>query len=790
MRFIKREGSIDEEKVKRSCSEFGLEPAFARLLVSRGIADIRAFLHPKKDDLHDPFLFKNMQISCERIRKAIKNQEKIAVYADYDADGICSASILCSALRENGALVSPYIPDRKTEGYGTNPDAIRKICEKGFSLIISVDCGIRSVDDVALAKSFGTDFIILDHHETGELPDTPYIIDPKAEDESYPCRELCGAGVVFKTVSALFGEKMMKYIDLAGIATIGDIVSLTGENRVIASLGIEKLKYDPNPGIAALCRAAGIEMEKIASRQVSFGIVPRLNAAGRLSHAKFALELILTNDRDKREKLALWLTNLNAERQAKQTDIFTEAAAQVIREQNLLIPNVIVAVKEGWEPGLVGLAASKVAEQFGRPTVVFTEVDGKLTGSARSACGVNLYEILNEAAHLYIKFGGHSQAAGLTLEKEKLPEARRIWQKKLNELYTDADFEKTIVYDEELTYKDLTFAFEKQLSLLEPMGQDNPEPLFLLKNTELTGIVPLSGGKHYKASLVADPDIEVIRFGAEEPFTEGEKTDLLGSFSINVYRDKRTRQFTVSHAAKRSIAKSEEFAYLPHIVAELSAYAKADHAQELEEEQFFGELLQSLEQSPLGTLVVIGTQEGETAFLKHSREIMARRFPPTASFREGSADNAFLRGWKKNIDLKNYRDIYFIGSWQADVPQAKRLKIDMKKTAESVFLAPDEMKKLLPAIKKAASERLGYRSLRDFAAHIGRYAGGYTTEQIWFAVNVLFGLNLIEIKKSEKYFIKYGGKSGNCVEINNMDEFLQESESYRSIRSIVKGEKS
>ena len=329
MRFIKREGSIDEEKVKRSCSEFGLEPAFARLLVGRGIADIRAFLHPKKDDLHDPFLFKNMQISCDRIKKAIKNHEKIAVYADYDADGICSASILCSALRENGALVSPYIPDRKTEGYGTNPDAIRKICEKGFSLIISVDCGIRSVDDVALAKSFGTDFIILDHHETGDLPDTPYIIDPKAEDEVYPCRELCGAGVVFKTVSALFGEKMMKYIDLAGIATIGDIVSLTGENRVIASLGIEKLKYDPNPGIEALCRAAGIEMEKIASRQVSFGIVPRLNAAGRLSHAKFALELILTNDRDKREKLALWLNNLNAERQSKQTDIFTEAAAQV-----------------------------------------------------------------------------------------------------------------------------------------------------------------------------------------------------------------------------------------------------------------------------------------------------------------------------------------------------------------------------------------------------------------------------------------------------------------------------
>ena len=247
---------------------------------------------------------------------------------------------------------------------------------------------------------------------------------------------------------------------------------------------------------------------------------------------------------------------------------------------------------------------------------------------------------------------------------------------------------------------------------------------------------------------------------------------------------------TVSHAAKRSIAKSEEFAYLPHMVAELSAYAKADHAQELEEEQFFGELLQSLEQSPLGTLVVIGTQEGETAFLKHSREIMARRFPPTSSFREGSADNALLRGWKKNINLKNYRNIFLIGCWQAEIPQAKRLRMDMKKTAESVFLAPAEMQNLLPAMKKAAAERLGYRSLRDFAAHIGRYAGGYTTEQIWFAVNVLFGLNLIEIKKSEKYFVKYGGKSGNCVEINNMDEFLQESESYRSISSMVKGEKS
>lgn len=783
MRYLKRGSSPNAEEAEAIAREYGVSLVFAKLLLARGIKDIKGFLSPGIENLHDPFLFLNMGKLCARIKKAIEAGENIAIYADYDTDGICSASIMLLALRENGAKVQVYIPDRKTEGYGTNPAAIERICSKGFSLIISVDCGIRSVSDVALAAQKGVDFIILDHHEAGELPDTPYIVDAKAKGERYPFTELCGAGIALKTVYALFGsEAMMKYIDLAGIATIGDVVSLTGENRAIAKLGIDKLRKDPNPGIAVLCGLAGIELANIGSRSVGFGIVPRLNAAGRMSHAKYALELITTKDGERRAKLASWLNELNAERQKKQTDVFKEASEQVEKEQSLLQPNVIVAHKEGWEPGIVGLGASKLAEQYNRPAIVFSETGGLLTGSARSACGVNIYEILNSAAHLYEKFGGHSQAAGLTLKKEKLAEAKKIWADEMQRHYSALNFEKCMVYDEEATAGELVYELEKELELLEPMGQDNPEPVFLMRNICLKSVSPLSGGKHYKAQL--EEDFEVIRFGAEEPFIEEEIVDLIGSFNVNIFRDRKKRQLTVSGIGKKAAARRGAFAYLGALSQEFSAYI-GHYSTAESEESFYDALGEALNGSPLGTLIIINSEAGEKEFLEKVN-MADYRFPPEKVFKGNSADNAVMYGWQRNAELKNYDKIFLIGSYScAELPGARLLKLSYAEYARNVFVEAVELAQMEKLIKKAAALGRGYESLREFAIDVIRSGETHDISQVWFAINVFFSLALIKIQKKEKFFVSFEGKTGIDVELLYKDDFLRKSELYRNTREII-----
>ncbi len=792
MRYVRRGKIADEKTVRDVCNAFSLEPAFARLLISRGlenIADIDEFLHPNESQLCDPFLFKNMAAVCHRIKTAIENKEKIAVYADYDADGICSCAILLSALKENGADAHPYIPDRKTEGYGTNEKAIRMICEKGFSLIISVDCGIRSVGDVAVAKSYGTDFIILDHHETGDLPDTPYIIDPKDENESYPNNNLCGAGVVFKTVFALFGKSMMKYIDLAGIATIGDVVSLTGENRAIAYLGIEKLNKNPNPGIAELLKAAGIE--NVKSRAISFGIVPRLNASGRMSHAKYALEMLITKDAEKRKKLALWLNEINAKRQTMQTEIFEEAEIQIRENERFYTPSVIVAEKEGWEHGLVGLAASKLTEKFNRPSIVFTENEGLLTGSARSIEGINIYDILNSANHLYERFGGHSQAAGLSLLKENLIEAIAIWNKKITELYPDSAFERGIVYDEELLPSDLSEELERELYMLEPVGEGNPEPVFMFKNITLERSIPLGGGKHYKA-IMEGTDIEVIRFGVPEPMPNNAELNIVGSFSVNDFRGKKTKQINVQSLKRCNPAKHGINAFIASSISELTAYMETSMPEE-EADGFFGILKDCLNKSPLGTAIFINSAIGEEAY----NDMLTKENPKFApiSFTGidlNGADNALISGNSRGLDLKNYRDVFLIGAYSAVQRLSESgfsgnihlLKLDYSSFASELLIDKTGLYSLAEKLFSSDISEKDFSGMKELTFEVLKLDDSLTLSKVWFAVAVFSELGLIKFRQSERIVVQY-----NTILHGQGEGLFEGSRLYGIVLGIARGKR-
>ncbi|MDR3294189.1 MAG: single-stranded-DNA-specific exonuclease RecJ [Clostridiales bacterium] len=475
----------------------GLPRYAAELLVGRGILTKEGaarFLNPKEEDFDDPFLFPDMAQVVERVERAIQNKERIVVYADYDCDGVCAAAILYGYLKgADGGDVYYYIPTRK-EGYGLHTDAIDKIAESVYpDLLITVDCGVTSVDEIEYAKDLGIDVIVTDHHVPREVLPDALILNPKVSD--YPT-ELCGAGVAFKLVYALAGYgEAKKYIDLAAIATVGDIVPLVGENRTLAFLGLNALNGNAKrKGLKMLLDS--VKLERVTAADLAFTIVPRLNAAGRMGLADRALELLISEDRFDIECLIKELNADNAERQVVLSDIADDVREKLIG-YDLDRRRAIVLSDPRYDGGVLGIACSKIAGEFKRPTVLFTESGGVLKGSARSIEGVNLYEAMLEASDLFIAFGGHSQAAGASLKAENLAEFEIRLEKALQK-YDEGVFAPEVFYDimlsETPTEKELA-----EVLKLEPFGEGNPRPIFLRK-AEKMNFTRIKGGEHIKMS--------------------------------------------------------------------------------------------------------------------------------------------------------------------------------------------------------------------------------------------------------------------------------------------------
>ena len=494
-------------------------PWFSALLRARGIRsdqEARAFLSPSLAGLHDPFLLPDMQKTVSLIRDAVRRRDLVLVWGDYDADGVCAASILLETLREEGADVRFHLPSRHREGYGLNADGIRKIAAAGVKLLITVDCGISNREEAALAKSLGVSVIITDHHTPPEiLPEADAVMDPLLGD--YPFRYLCGAGVALKIAQALQGlPGAEKRLDLAALATVADIVPLQGENRVIVSEGLKRIAASPRPGLRALVRAAGLT-PPLSGGDLAFRLGPRLNAPGRLESAARVVTLLTRADEPQALEIASSLEEMNRRRQSEESAVSAEAEEQILRRFVPGQDRLLLAAKEGWNPGLVGLAAGRLCQKYHLPAVVLSvREDHTAVGSCRSVPGVNMVDLLSRCADLLLRFGGHAGAAGLSVAEENIPALAARLNRILLEEADPSVFVPSAEYDLEREAGSWTEEDLRLLDLLEPTGCGNPAPVFLQSGADLvSGRRVGRDGAHWKLRLRDRDGMEVdgIAFG-------------------------------------------------------------------------------------------------------------------------------------------------------------------------------------------------------------------------------------------------------------------------------------
>ena len=493
----------------------GISPLVAGILLRRGIDTedkLKHFCYDTPADLSDPFLMKGMQAAVDRIILALQKKEPLVIYGDYDVDGITATSILYRFLKREGADVRFYIPARETEGYGLNLPAVQKLAEEGCKLLITVDNGIAAADIIAQAPET-MDIIVTDHHLVPEkIPNAIAVLNPHQKDCRYPYKELAGCGVAYTVCRALaltlHNEAYEEDMELVAMGTIADVVSLTGENRILVREGLRKMRHTQIPGLAALLRAAGIvkpgEDKPISVEDVSFGLAPRLNAAGRIAHARMGVDLLISYSREKAEHIARNLCEINVKRQAVEKGIYEEAV-QRLHQLNAEKADVMVIDGHGWNPGVIGISASRILEQYNRPVLMITIKDGIGKGSCRSIPAFDIYQALKAQESLLIQLGGHKMAAGFSIREENIPAFRKAINDYAARVLSPEDFIPELELEEYLPLRELTPRFIHELEILEPCGCDNPRPLFASKNLHVNYTRHMGkDNKHFKCMFEQD----------------------------------------------------------------------------------------------------------------------------------------------------------------------------------------------------------------------------------------------------------------------------------------------
>lgn len=548
--------AYDEQLAAALAVECGLTPLVSKLLVIRGIDSpqkARDFLQAGPELFYDPFLLDGMEQSVHRIRQAIEKKEPICIYGDYDADGVSSTSFMVHLLRQMGAVFDYYIPNRFTEGYGLHKDALAHLHEKGYKLVVTVDTGISAVEQVEYANQLGLEIIVTDHHEPpAVIPEAFAVINPKKPSCSYPFDMLAGVGVAFKLGHALLGEAPLHLADLAAVGTIADLVPLVDENRILARAGLKRLNQTRNVGLQALIRVCGLADSELSAGHVGFALGPRLNASGRLETAESAVKLLTTEDLDEAEQCAQALDDLNRERQ-ELVQTMTEEAIQMVRENYPPDEHrVLVVAKEGWNVGVVGIVASRLVEQFYRPTIVLgiDPVKGTAKGSARSIAGFDLYEALTECKEWLPHYGGHTMAAGMTLPTENLDPLRQRLNELAKEWLTADDFTPLTKVDVAMDIQEVSLDAAEQLEQLAPYGMGNPTPLVMLEDVESVGMRTIGrDDNHLKCSLQKQgTTVDAIGFNwahVTKKVTPKAKFRVLGELSVNEWNGNRKPQLTI-----------------------------------------------------------------------------------------------------------------------------------------------------------------------------------------------------------------------------------------------------
>ena len=544
---------VEDADFTKIAKKAGLGPEAARLLFSRGIKDedsLTRFLAPSLDDLHDPYLLHDMDKAVNRIRRAIEQGEFILVYGDYDADGMTSASILKETLEQLGAECLVYLPNRFTDGYGPNASVYKYFIEQqGISLIVTVDNGVAGHEAIDLAQSMGVDVIVTDHHSLPEvLPDAHAIVHPEHPESDYPFKHLAGCGVAFKLACALLEEVQVELLDLVAIGTIADMVSLTDENRIMVQYGLEVLRNTQRIGLQELFEIAGISNGDVTEETIGFQLAPRLNALGRLDDPNPAIELLTGFDDKEVSEIALMIQDKNEERKEIVQAIYEEA-------KSLVDPNksVQVLAKEGWNPGVLGIVAGRLLEELGQTVIVLNIEDGRAKGSARSIEAVDIFEALNPHRELFIAFGGHAGAAGMTLEAEQLDALSEILETYVKDKGIDAKGKNTLYLDEELDLESLSLETVKNFERLAPFGMDNQKPVFYIRDFQVENVRSMGAGdSHLKLKISKGiASFEVVAFGQGSKateFSQVKQLELAVTLSVNQWNGQTTLQLMMVDA--------------------------------------------------------------------------------------------------------------------------------------------------------------------------------------------------------------------------------------------------
>lgn len=557
-------GNNNQEKVEKLSIELQIDKALAAVLVNRGVFlfdDSKNYFAPNLENLHNPFLMKDMDKAVNRIEEALQKKERILVYGDYDVDGTTAVALVFDFLSTLTEQIEFYIPDRHKEGYGISDTGIEYAASQEIKLIIALDCGIKSIDKVEKATRLSIDFIICDHHNPGEeLPKAIAVLDPKRADCPYPFKELSGCGIGFKVVQALCSKRQLpdtfflKYLDLAMVSVAADMVSMTDENRILAWHGLKKLNTDPCKGLYSLIQVTNRPLP-FKINDVLFQLAPRINAAGRMDHAKKAVEMLLCTDELDGVTQSALINLSNTERKTFDQDITIEALNQLMEDPLVDSRKTSVVFQENWNKGVIGIVASRLTETYFRPTVVLTESNGTITGSARSVPGFDLYEALLASADTLIQFGGHKFAAGLTLQKENLNLFKEAFEKNVAERILPDQLIPMVSIDAEIHLSQIDAKFNRILQRMEPFGPDNLAPIFSSSKVTIVGVAQVMAEKHLKFWVAEDqsPLFECIAFGQVADLNilkEGEPFSIAYTVEEKMWKDKKSIQLNIK-AIKR-----------------------------------------------------------------------------------------------------------------------------------------------------------------------------------------------------------------------------------------------
>lgn len=533
------------QKTEELAKAINVPEIIAHILILRGISnyeEAKKFFRPQLTDLHDPFLMKGMTEAVDRLLQAIEKKEKILIFGDYDVDGTTSVAMLYLYFTQLGNEVMIHIPDRIKEGYGISILGIDEGTEFGATVLIAIDCGISAVEQVEYARSKGIDVIICDHHEPGaQIPDAVAVLDTFQQSDHYPFKYLCGCGVGFKMLQAIERTRKKEiivenFVDLTTLATTADIVPLTGENRIITKIGLQKINTEPRPGLRAIIESSGLKLGKISTGQIVFVLAPRINAVGRMGDATRAVKLLTSTDYSVALELAQILEEENRNRRKIDEDTFSKAQHLVETLLDVDSDPAIVLHHEEWHPGVIGIVASRLVEKYYRPTIMMTTVDGVAKGSARSIVGFDIHQALKRVEHKLLQFGGHKYAAGLAVALDRVDEFREAFNEVVQEMMPEKIRIPELRIDAEISLSELNPRFLRILKEFAPYGPGNMRPVFLTRNVEILGQPKIVGKDHLKIKLREDQTVfDAIGFGLgsllEEVKTNGHGLDIV--FSVD-----------------------------------------------------------------------------------------------------------------------------------------------------------------------------------------------------------------------------------------------------------------